>query len=239
MFPLAVFLLLAAWTSAAPAASLPSGMSGEEVGRAIKVFGTGSGMRLMRSSEALGSWPGFKAGIELTMQPTKDLNSMGAANGTLPTFFPLPRLYLAKGIGEDIDVMVGTFPFKMRNTVATYGALVKCTLRPEDDNWLATAVYASYTRMLALNETLRGHTLEVGLSVSKDYVRLRPYGGIAFAISTGDIDPASGALVTTSGTVNAFKLFAGIELEWPMSLAVQLDFIDLVPAASLLVGFRL
>lgn len=229
------FLLL--MTSPLSAASLPSNLSSEEVGRAIQIFGVGSGMRLLRSSEALPDWPGFKAGVELTLQPMKNINSLGNANGTLPTLFPMPRFYFAKGLGHGGELLIGTFPFIMRNTVATYGALLKWTVRPEDEYFLATAVFAGYTRMLALNNSLRAHTLEVGISVSKDYVRLRPYGGVAFALSVGDVGSGSG--LTRSGTVNSFKLFAGFELELPMSLSVQLDFLDLLPSASVLVGFRL
>lgn len=231
--------LMAAFSLNLTAASLPSAMNGEEIGRAIKVFGTGSGMRLLRSSDPLPAWPGFKAGIELTLQPMGDLNLLGARNGTLPTFFPMPRFYFAKGLGSDAEIIVGTFPFVMNNTVASYGALLKWTLRPEDENFLATSVYASYTRMMALDDTLRAHTIEAGISISKDFVRLRPYGGVAFALSTGDINPSPGSNITKSGTVTAFKVFVGFELELPMSLSLQLDFADLVPAASMLVGFRL
>jgi hypothetical protein len=60
---------------------------------------------------------------------------------------------------------------------------------------------------------------------------------VAFALSVGDVGSGSG--LTRSGTVNSFKLFAGFELELPMSLSVQLDFLDLLPSASVLVGFRL
>jgi hypothetical protein len=232
---LILFHLVASFASAA---SFSTGLSKEEVGRIIREFGTGSMVRPLRSAEALPSWPGLKAGIELTLQPTRDLNQLGSRNGTLPTFFPMPRFYIAKGLGEDAEIVLGTFPFVMINTVATYGALVKWTVRPEDENWLATAVYAGYTRMLALNNSLRAHTFETGISISKDYVRLRPYLGVAFSLSAGDIDPfySPGA---DGGTVTSFKLFAGFELEFPMSLSVQLDFIDVIPSASMLVGLRL
>src|SRR5438874_1373516 len=100
------------------AANLPSGLAGTEIENIVQTIGFGSVTRLLRSAEAYPSWPGVKLGTEVALSGTKELSTYGDRNGGVPEMNVLPRLYLAKGLFRDLEVIFSTLPVGSPSGVA-------------------------------------------------------------------------------------------------------------------------
>ena len=126
------------------AASLPKGLVDSDVDRVVQVVGLSGASRLMRSAESYDSFPGLKIGFEVIMISSRDLNSLGTGGGTVPSFCPTPRLYLAKGIIYDSEITLNFFPPTDANPITTLGAIIKHTFFQERDTWSVGGIFRSY-----------------------------------------------------------------------------------------------
>lgn len=203
----------------------------EKVTRLIAMGGT---TRLLRASDAYSSWPGLKLGVEATFFPGDRLNQLGNRNGAASAFLPIPRLYLAKGLFERLEI-IGSFFFGGLNTVSSVGALLKWTAIPENEDWLAVAVFGGVTGLTAFNDEFSGMNGEAGFLISKDYVRFKPYAGASLLLASGHVAPALSA-VPNSPTLLGTHIFVGMEWELPVNLTVQGDLINSDPFITLFIG---
>lgn len=220
----------------ASAASLPTGLSPEDIASLVRIVGFPSATRLMRSAEALPGWPGWKLGIEVAMSGAKDVADFGDRNGSVPQLLVLPRFYLSKGLSSNVELTLSTFPNNNPPGISTAGGALKWTYYREREGIASAAAYFGYTRVWAFHQDYVGNDVEMGTVVSKDFVRLRPYLGAAVLLAQGAVRPALARTPTQGSLQAALHSFIGLEWELPVALGAQLDLMNLTPMASFFLG---
>lgn len=218
-------------------ASLPTGLNRAEVERVVETIGQGGATRLMRSAEAYESWPGIKIGLESALFSSRELDQMGARDGSLPSLLLVPRLHLTKGLFLDIEAMASLLPANVINSFSAYGVGLKWAFISEKNNHEGSvATYVTYTKLNGLR-LYDGSNFEFGLLASRDFVRIRPYIGFGFLIARGEVQAAATADNRASHMAAHFSM--GFEWELPMNITAQVDFFNLNFAGSIFLGKRL
>jgi|694.fasta_scaffold80588_2 hypothetical protein len=218
-----------------------------EVENIIQKVGFGSVSRVLRSAETYPLWAGIKVGLELPITPAGGIGSYGDGQGTIGGVLFGPRLYFCKGLEDGFEITFNFFQAQMLNTPATFGAILKYNFIGEDQSWATLSTYLGYTSVSAftsslgneLNPTIayNGTDLEVGIYASRDYVKLKPYAGMAVLLAKGQIQPEL-TVSQSSAWQGTIHLFVGSEFEWPMNFTAQLDFMNLAMMGSLGFAFK-
>ena len=217
------------------AAQFSNNLSSADVERITETLGFGGASRLMRSAEPYEGFPGIKIGVEAALTPSTSLNALGDGTGSLPNFIPSPRLYLAKGLFENFELIGNLFTPSILDTLSSVGLLMKWTFWDEMETLLSAAFYGGYTRLTAFRGAYTGNDLEVGALLSKDYVRMKPYLGAGWLIANGNVSPDF-APQDRSTWQSTIHFFAGIELEFPVQVTLQVDMMDMRPQGSILIA---
>lgn len=218
------------------AEGLPGHLTTDDINNVVRIMGTGSAMRILRSAEPSPIFIGFRIGLELTLFGKGDLNDLGDKAGTLPNFQPTPRLYLAKGLPLNLEFLFTYFPGSVINTVNTVGGMMKWTFYDEKTEMLSGCAYFGMTGVKAFSSQYSGTDYELGALVSKDYTRLRPYLGGGFLLSQGTILKGLTIAPENTGSHIAIHLFGGFEYDLPITLSAQLDFMNFSPSISVMVA---
>ncbi len=231
--------LLALWlASPLPASTLPGALGPSDVGRIVEIIGIPAVARPLRSAEAYATWPGLKLGFEVLAIGERGLNLLGNGTGTLPNLSPVPRLYLSKGLFYDSEITISFFPTSEVNPVATLGVIFKYCFYQEQADWLSIAGYLGFTDVEAFRSQYHGTDIEVGVILSKDYVRMKPYLGLAILVARGEVDRALLASRVTDNDAwqSTLHAFLGTEFELPLTFGAQVDLFNLSLGASFFVG---
>lgn len=230
-------LFLLGLSLSAIGASLPGQLGVSDLDRVTEVVGFAASSRLMRSAECYDSFPGIKFGFEVTMVPTKNLNALGDATGSVPGFAPSPRLFLSKGLFWDTELILSAFPSSDANPISSVGGLLKYTFFQEKEGWLSAATFLGFTRIHAFGNQYQGTDVELGMVISKDYVRIKPYLGFGVLYANGKFDRAvlrSG--IDDSASLATLHLTLGTEIELPLNVTAQVDLMNLSLGGSVFVG---
>jgi hypothetical protein len=221
-------------------ATLPGNLSSHELIEITRAVVSRTAVRALRSAESYETWPGLKFGLESTVAPISQLKDLGDAKGSVDGINIVPRLYLAKGLFKGAELIAVWFPDNVANTMGTLGGLLKYSFITEESRPVSFAGYLGITAVSAFESTFSGRNVELGIIVSKDFVRLKPYVGLGMSKSTGTLNPKY-LIVGTENTASTLSnhLFAGIEFEFPMHITVQADLINLAPSVSLLISKHL
>ncbi len=195
----------------------------------------GGTTRVLRSAESYVSWPGLKLGAEATFLPADRLLNLGNRLGATAAFLPAPRIYVAKGLLESFE-FIGSFFFSGLNTTSSIGGILKWTVLPEQEEWIALAAFVGLTGVDAFRGEFQGTCFEGGLLISKDYVRFKPYFGASMLLAQGRVAPALAAGSPQSGSLINTHFFLGSEWELPVNLTFQVDLIGLDPYFTLFIG---
>lgn len=225
------------------ARSLPQGLSSADVSHVVGVLGVGASSRLVRSSEAYPLFPGIKVGVEISFFPTEDLNYLGFRNGSLPSLQPMPRLFVSKGIFPNLELSANFFPSSISSLPASLGGMLKWNLIHEKTSEIEGAVYTGYTIIDSYNGDFKGNTFELGGTLSRDFVEMRPYVGLGLLVASGTVNQQLVPSGINSGLSSNLRAFMGIELELPLNIAMQIDLSNLASnsvslASSLFIGKR-
>lgn len=216
------------------AASLPTGMNQAEVEKTVQVVGTGGAMRLLRSAEPYELFPGIKMGLEALFFSTQSLMGLGNGDGSMPSALFIPRLYLAKGLFADIELVLSFLPHGVIGSLSTGGVGLKWTFLSERENIPGSiAAYANYTTLFGLDR-YQGADWEFGLLASRDLVRIRPFFGLGVLFASATV--SNTAAGQSDAKHSTFHLFAGFEWELPANITFQLDLMNLNLQGSLFVG---
>lgn len=214
-------------------------MSQGEVDRTVEILGHGSTGRLMRSAESYPFAGGTKLGVELTLVPASSITTFGDEQGSVPSLIPAPRIFFAKGLFFDVEFILNFMTSGLYDTLSTKGFLLKWTFAREKEKWMSTAIYAGYTKVTGFSSSYLGSNLEAGMVASKDYVKLRPYAGLGILLARGSV---SRELVKASADNSALQStlhgFVGAEIQNPIDMAFQIDFMNLSLRAALFLGKR-
>jgi hypothetical protein len=190
----------------------------------------------MRSAEVYPLWPGIRIGLEMTACSLATIKDLGNRNGSFPTLFPMSRLYIAKGLGRNLELIMNLFPFTLPYYVTSWSFWIKWAFMTEQKSWAAIAPYMGLSFTSAFNDNFVGNHLEFGAVASKDMVRMKPYAGGGFAFSGGSVLDAGSTTRTAGALQLALHLYVGAEFELPIHLAAQLELMNLVPGASFTVS---
>jgi hypothetical protein len=218
------------------AASLPGALSQTEVNRVTRFLAMGGATRLLRSSEAYPPWPGLKFGVEISVLPGGNISSLGNGVNSVAGILPSPRIYLAKGIAQGLEIVGSFFPAGL-NTLSGVGGILKWNFLPENEEWVSMAAFFGVTGLNAFQGEFKGTNFELGISVSKDYVRMRPYLGAALMLAKGEIAPTLATANTTAALAGS-HFFLGAEFELPFNFTLQADLINLDPMITAFIGKR-
>lgn len=216
-------------------AMLPGALSVPQINDITKTLGMGSATRLLRAADAYPSYPGFKIGAEVLLLSPGHLGQLGNQTGAVTNLLPVPRFVLAKGLFSDLELVFSFLPFSL-GTVSTVGGALKWTFAPESEQWLAMAAWVGFTSATAYDGEFRGQTLEVGMVISKDYVRIKPFLGAAVMGARGNVAPGLALGPNESQTLLGTHVFAGFEIEMPVQLTIQIEAVNTDPAASFFIG---
>lgn len=235
---LASWALGLAFCGLAHGSQLPGNLSPSDVDRVTEIVGVHSAMRMMRSAETYPSFPGVKLGVEVFSLAERGLNNLGDGTGNLPGLNPVPRLYLAKGLFLETELVFSFFPVSDVNPVATLGVMVKHCFYQETETWLSLAFYGAVTDVEGFNSAYDGTGVEVGVVASRDYVRLKPYVGLGALAVRGEVNPSLLAAGNTDNDtwVTTLHAFIGAEIELPLNFTVQADLYNLSFGMSFFVG---
>lgn len=233
-----LFLLLVALRcSPLPAATISHSITPTEFDRMLEILGYGGVTRLMRSADAYPSFPGFKLGVEIALTPTRGINDMGDGTGTLPGMILAPRIYMAKGLFSNLEIIFSFFSNKFLDSLTSIGSILKYTFYSERTNFVSAALFMGYTSSSGFETTWKGSNIEFGAYFSKDYVRLKPFLGASLLFAHGEI-PVAYAIDKNSGWQSTVHFFLGLEFDFPLNITVQLDMMNLAPSGTLLLGRR-
>jgi hypothetical protein len=217
--------------------TLPGALSTAEIDRIAKLVAMGGAVRLLRSAESYPLWPGVKIGAEITLFPGDRLADLGNGLGSVSSFLPMPRVYFAKGLIEDVEIVASFFPFNL-NTVNGGGAIAKWTFVHERENWVTVAGIFGVTAINAFQDEFQGANLELGAVVSKDFVTVKPYAGASLMFARGKVLSSLAASTSETSALLGTHFYLGAEVAFPVSLAVQLDLINLDPTLSAFAGVK-
>ncbi len=215
--------------------TLPTGMSEADVAQATRFLAMSGTTRLLRSAEAYASWPGIKMGVEITVVPSGRLSTLGNANGSVGGILPIPRVYFTKGWMEEFEFTLSFFPPTL-NTLTSVGGILKWAFLKESQRWMSVAGIAGITSVRAFQTEFEGINMEVGAVASKDYVRIKPYGGASLMLAQGKVTPAVALGASETGALLGLHLFLGVEFDLPFNLTVQIDRINADLSGTFFVG---
>ncbi len=219
------------------ASSLPGAMSEADIAQLVQAISQPSATKLLRSAEPYQDFfPGIKVGLEVSILMPQDTNTLGDGTGAIPGFIPAPRIYLAKSLFYNLEFIFSFMPTSLSNIVSTTGGILKWSFYNEKESFISGAAFAGYTGISALNGAYKGRDLEVGAYISKDYVRIRPYLGLAMLFANGTIPAVLAKTSVTTVSQNSLHAFLGMEIQLPIELTFQLDLVNLTPRGSLLLA---
>ncbi|MBY0369441.1 hypothetical protein K2X33_02070 [bacterium] len=217
------------------AATLPGALTVPQIEEVTRVLGMGAATRILRAADAYPSWPGTKIGVETVFLSTGNLRLLGNQTGSIDNLLIAPRIYLSKGLFQRLELTLSALPFAL-NTAATYGGALKWTFAPESEQWAAMAAWVGVTQVNAFQGEFEATTAEVGVVISKDYVRLKPFIGAALMASRGHVHPALAQSIPEGAIGLGTHLFVGAEIELPVQVSFQVEAVNADPAVSFFVG---
>jgi hypothetical protein len=231
------FLTLCLLSHGSVAATLPKGISSDELSTLIQTLGMGNATRVMRSAEAYPTLPGLKISLETALVPSGSLNELGNNSASLPILIPSPKINITKGLGMGFEASLNISTESILETMGTVGFLAKWTYLEEKDDFATSALFLSFTRLTGFKENYKGNDFEFGVLASKDFVRLKPFVGLGLLLANATVTKTVSPK-TQTGTVLRPHLFVGTEIELPMNITFQMDFAGLTPSGSFSLGYQ-
>lgn len=218
-------------------ARLPTGLSSSDIDRLVEYLGAPATTRLMRSAETYAVFPGVRFAIEVMMLPTGDLNELGDRNGTFAPMNPTPRFSFSKGLLYGFEFQLNYFPTHVMNVLSGMGGSIKWNFIDEKEAEFSASAFGAYTSLTGFEQTYQGASRELGVVLSKDFVRVRPYLGGGLILSSAEVSSNYAAVTQErEGSFYTVHSFLGCEFELPAAIAVQMDLMNLSPSLTLLVG---
>lgn len=233
----AALFLLALSAPSAFSANLAGQLTGDEIGQVVNQLGGPGSTRLLRSAEAYPKfWPGLKVGLQFDMLFAGALEKLGNGTGNVPGFIPQPRFYISKALFLGLEAIFTFFPSSVMSTLGSTGGILKFNFYTEEERDIAVAFFAGYTSIAGLNGTYSGSSFEGGVYASRDFVRLRPYLGMAAIYAKGEVPLSHAATAENSASALMLHSFGGCEFNLPIDVTVQLDLYNISPGAALFFG---
>ncbi len=223
-------------TAAAGAASLPSGLSREELGRVIRGIAVPAIHRpftghALASDGALG----LDLGVETAFVFRRDTLDYGSGGGVVPSIIPVPRLWLGLDVQEDFKMSFSFSPSALFDGIATAGGAFQWTFWHDPAKEIRSSVYIDYTYMDVFGD-ISTHVTEIAIQASKDLLMWQPYGGAGVAVANATADRAILKAGVGEGphTEANTHLFVGARIDLIAKLSFQFDVFGTRPSVSIL-----
>jgi hypothetical protein len=197
--------------------------------------------RMNGPANSIGIYPGIYPGIEFLLFYPPGLEGLGLVNnGQLPTFMPVPRLFITKGLPYNIDINLHFLPSFVLPVYHGVGGSVKWTVFPEKISFAAFAIKVSYDYSRFIQNALTTSEVAGDLIMSQDYVDFIPYMGMGLvnAISTIDEKFTSSGLEHDYFQVGLHG-FIGVQIKAPLTLSIETGFANKYAYVGISVGKNL
>ncbi|MBN22579.1 MAG: hypothetical protein CL678_14950 [Bdellovibrionaceae bacterium] len=194
--------------------SLLNGLTQDSVDSLIGFLALGGDHRSMRPASSLGGFPGFELGVSVVglNLPTNFSTALALLGGTstASSILPLPKLYIAKGLGFGIDL--GFSYFSLSSLGSFYGLDVQWAFIEGKGPSVAARYSLSYSTLSIFQA--RSHAIDV--VASYPLFLIEPYVGAGFIYASGEVGFDSGELpvnLSASSTFAVPRFFAGLPLQ--------------------------
>jgi hypothetical protein len=186
----------------------------------LKTVAIGADHRDFMPASPMGILLGFDVGVNFTAikLPTEFTNALASVTGqTPPSYIPLPRVSLHKGLPFGVDLGFSYFSLTDPNfTIKMYGGSIQWAFL--DGNLALPAMAVRLTGDYSSLGFISTHTYKADLVVSKNFYVVEPYFGLGLQKWSGDLNfsadlgslPAS-VSASSSGTNTHY--FGGLALK--------------------------
>jgi hypothetical protein len=229
-------LLALIFFSQARAASLPTGMSEDEIKDVLKTISISAIHRGWTAhSQPYEGRLGMNLGLESTFVPSRNMDRAGNRNGTLPPVVPVPRLWAGFQYSSDLYLSASFAPGQIFDGVMAAGGGLQWTFQRDKSREFALSLAFNYSYIDLFND-VSGNHMTLLFGAAKDLLVWQPYflGGIAIANgTTGSSIPDTG-VARGPHTVLCPQLSVGARVDLLAKLSIQLDVIGTRASAAVL-----
>ncbi len=221
------------------AGQLPQNLSRKDAQKLTEVFGWGSAHKSWSSQIGKKKDYAFSLGLESSIFFARDSEELGDGRGNYPGTIPLPKLWMALNLPNDLVVSSSFSPGFMYGAVSSYGASLQWSFFDWREYQTTVSTELSYTYSNAFGDA-DFHSPSLMAKLSRSFQDFQIYGGLGLISAHGDFSHSSFVDSKENRDLSqlAFHARLGIQLfagRWPVSL--QGDLIGGVPQFALLVNF--
>jgi hypothetical protein len=223
-------------TASAGAASLPSGLSREELGRVVRGFAVPALHRPYTGHALVSDGSlGVDLGVETAFVFRRDLLDYGKKDGVVPRITPVPRVWGAVDLVDDFKLSLSFSPSALFDGIATAGGALQWGFWLEPSKEIRASAYLGYSYIDVFGD-LKNHVTEMAVQVSKDLLVWQPYGGFGVAVANATANEAILKTGVEKGphTEANTHLFVGARIDLVAKLSFQFDVFGTRPAVSIL-----
>jgi hypothetical protein len=229
---IAVFFSLV--NSLAQAASLPGGLSSDDVDRTLKIIGGSTLHRAWTAPAQPSAGLGLQLGVETSFLFRRDLGDLGNGDGVLPRTVPQPRLWAAIELPQSF---MASFHFgigALFDGIESYGTGLQWSFYEDLDTGVTATALVSGTYAKAFGD-FTGRSVLISAQVARDLSLWQPYAGLGLWTQNAELSQEL-ALGDPSRVLVLPHLYAGFRLDFLAKLAAQIDFSGPFVSASLMMS---
>jgi hypothetical protein len=229
-------LLALTFIQNAGAASLPSGLSADDIRESLKTISLGALHRGWTThGQPYEGRLGMNLGLESVFIPARRVERLGDGNGTLPGLIPVPRFWVGFQYSSDIYISGSFAPGKLFDGIQVYGGGAQWIFQNDKEREVQLSLAFNYS-YIDLFSDLKGNHMALLFGASKDLLVWQPYFmcGVAIGNGTGAAGIMDSGVKRGPYTVVSPQLSVGARIDLLAKLSFQLDVIGTKAAGALL-----
>lgn len=178
---------------------LPSQLNSQERESILRLVGFGSSTKFLSDPFPLGGYYGFEAGMTVETVGTQEISRMGSHLESTQSDITIPKITVAKGLYNNVDMTLQFTPYSQRTELSQYGASVRWTFFQGVSSPFALGFHAHFNSANINNQ-----------------VAMRTYGldllggfysaGLSVFAGVGSIQSAGSFIGGTSGVTESQRL---------------------------------
>lgn len=231
LFVICIIAMLASQAWASGSDIDISGLSQEQFKDLSRELGIASSYKAVAPAEPLGI-TGFDIGVELSLVDVEeDTSYWDMAYDNIPSYVPVPKLRVIKGLPLNIDV--GAFYAKIPSCdVSLWGGELKWAILEGSAVTPALAVRGSYTELKHVMG-LDFSTKRFDVSISKGFAMLTPYAGAGKVWIESNPD---GFMFLRKESLTESHIFGGLQMSFVLfRVTIEAEFAE-IPTYTLKVS---
>lgn len=175
---------------------------------------------------------GFDVGLDAGDTQVSHKQAWADATGADVSNLPFADVHISKGLPFGFDVG-GMYSFIPSSNIKLYGVEARYAIIDGGIAEPAVGLRATYTHLTGVDD-LSFHTTSLGVSVSKGFGPVTPYGGIAEVWTNSSPDATTG--LTSSNSSNT-EFFAGLTFDLGVHLGLEYDHLAGNSTYTIKLGF--